>query len=152
MERNYLITKEEMKEYCRGDRHLQKSINDDLETVFEDIQNRILPSYRVDTYFLPELTEIENELVEMKVRMTETLETLKSLKTFRETLKHSSKNLDSKSKFVLTKCERSTYRIVLTPDGSHFIKRTPRGRFVDDEDYLRHLYRIRDKFVNRIKY
>ena len=135
MERNHLITKEKMKEYCRGeDRRLQKSINDDLETVFEDIQNRILPSYRVDTYFLPELTEIENELVEMKVVMTETSETLKSLKTFRKTLKHSRKIPDSKSKFVLTKCERSTYRIVLTPDGSHFIRRTSGVRFVDDDD------------------
>ena len=86
MERLELITKEEMENYCiekwnRKD-NLRISVNDDLDSFLEDLRlgkfNNPIFSYfwgskswssseeKVDTYFLPKLTEKELELVERK--------------------------------------------------------------------------------------
>ena len=150
MERSNLITKDTMKKYCQEywreklparDFHREKSINDDLETVLDDLKRGKLPTYYVDTYFLPELTEVEMTLVE------------KNDPSFRKTFRQGfwagenspqRSDLDqneigitaSTSKFILTRCGRSTYRIVLTPEGrtSHSFRRT------NTEDYYDRCY------------
>ena len=64
IERNRLITKERMENYFEEkDRH---SINDDLESLFQDLQLGSKPDYFVSTDFLPKLTEEELKLAEWK--------------------------------------------------------------------------------------
>ena len=65
---HYLITKEEMKYYClEEDRVLRKSINDDLETFFQDLEADKISShvcrYRIRSYLPPKLTENETTWV-----------------------------------------------------------------------------------------
>ena len=117
MERYYLITKEKMKKICQGDdRRLQKSFNDDLEILFEDLETGRTPTYRVDTYFLPQLTEIEMALIDKKDRNF--LETFRySFSVYPDVPEIEMKMSDSKSKFFFGISERSTFRIDLTPDG-----------------------------------
>ena len=55
-----------MEKFCKGKEEEEKSVNDDLETLFEDIQLGKEPDDCVMTYFLPMLTEHELELVERK--------------------------------------------------------------------------------------
>ena len=66
MERHRLITKEKMENFFKGKEHQKLSINDDLETLFENIQLGEEPDDDVYFYFLPKLTEHELELVESK--------------------------------------------------------------------------------------
>ena len=58
-----LITKEKMENYCNEKEDAKKSVDDDLEKLFEDIQLGKKPDEQVWTYFLPKLTEEEMELV-----------------------------------------------------------------------------------------
>ena len=123
MERSNLISKEKMKQYCQRGIYRRESINDDLERLFEDLQTGKLPCFRVDSYFLPELTEVEMALVEkydQNFRQTFRRGFLGVEKSLLSAAldKNEMKMTDSESKFVLTKCERLTYRIVLTPGGS----------------------------------
>ena len=66
-----LITKNEMMDWCSGKYNPKKSINDDLESFFEDrlldeaTTKPVTPSDAA-TYFLPSLTDEELELVEQK--------------------------------------------------------------------------------------
>ena len=66
MTRSYLITKERMEKYCKGEFGQRgDSVNDDLESLFEDIRLGKEPDDRlVLTYFLPKLTKEEMKLVE----------------------------------------------------------------------------------------
>ena len=57
------IRKDEIKNYYKGKEKAKLSINDDLAKVFETIQLGKKPDYEVDTYFLPQLTEKEIDLV-----------------------------------------------------------------------------------------
>ena len=66
MWRRQLITKEEMEKYCKGEKLEKDSVNDDLESLFEDLRRGKEPNETVPTYFLPRLTEEEMELVERK--------------------------------------------------------------------------------------
>ena len=67
LERCYLITKEEMESYCKGeDEYFKDSVNDDLESLFENIRLEKEPDEDVYTYFLPKLTEEELDLVERR--------------------------------------------------------------------------------------
>ena len=67
MWREFLITKEKMLEYSNGKVDGEKmSINDDIESLIEDIQLAKNPESFVHTYFLPQLTEEELALVERK--------------------------------------------------------------------------------------
>ena len=66
--RQELITKEEMESYCKGEQRQKDSVNDDLESIFENIRHGKEPDERVETYFLPKLTEEEIELVERSER------------------------------------------------------------------------------------
>ena len=66
LSREKLITKEKMETYCKGEKDLKESVNDDLESLFEDI--RIGKELNEDAfaYYLPKLTEKELELVERR--------------------------------------------------------------------------------------
>ena len=64
LQRSRLITKEKMESYCKGEMRWKDSVNDDLESLFENIRNGIKLWKRVETYFVPKLTEEEMELVE----------------------------------------------------------------------------------------
>ena len=66
MERDNLITKEKMESYCNEEESLKDSVNDDLESFFENIRLGKESNEDVDTYFLPKLTEEELELVERR--------------------------------------------------------------------------------------
>ena len=61
-----LITKEEMESYCKGEKDEKDSVNDDLESLFENIRLGKEPDEHVNTYFLPKLTEEELELIERR--------------------------------------------------------------------------------------
>ena len=81
MHRELLITKEKMEIICSGKAEVKEpvkdSVNDDLESMFEDIRLSKEPISSADTYFLPKLTKEELKLVEMKDQ--------KYLKTFDRT-------------------------------------------------------------------
>ena len=64
MERHRLTSKEKMEKICKGKEKQQLSVNDDLETLFENIQLGEEPDDEVCTYFLPKLTEQELKLIE----------------------------------------------------------------------------------------
>ena len=64
--RSNLITKAEMESYCKGEKWMKDSVNDDLESLFENIRLGKEPDERVNTYFLPKLTGEELELVERR--------------------------------------------------------------------------------------
>ena len=66
MSRKNLITEEKMKNYCKGKELEKESINDDLDSFFEDIRLGKQPKDWAGTYFLPKLTEEELKLVETK--------------------------------------------------------------------------------------
>ena len=61
-----LITKEAMEKYCMGEREIKDSVNDDLETFFEDLRLGKQPDEEVDVYFLPKLTKEEMKLIKRK--------------------------------------------------------------------------------------
>ena len=64
--RECLITKEKMESYCKGEKDEKDSVNDDLESLFETIRLGKDPDEKVETYFLPKLTEEELKLVERR--------------------------------------------------------------------------------------
>ena len=66
LDRINLITKEKMESYCKGEELRKDSVNDDLESFFENIRLGKEPDEDVQTYFLPKLTEEELELVEKR--------------------------------------------------------------------------------------
>ena len=55
-----------MESYCKGEKDLKESVNDDLDSLFENIRLGKEPNEEVLTYFLPKLTEEELELVERR--------------------------------------------------------------------------------------
>ena len=63
MVRRFLITKETMENYCKGKEIEKDSVNDDLESFFEDLRLGKEPQEKNFTYFLPKLTEAELVLV-----------------------------------------------------------------------------------------
>ena len=78
-----IITKENMENICRGQETRKDSVNDDLESLFEDLRlgkelswnllslKNLLgkePDKDTETYFLPKLTEEELELIEKEDR------------------------------------------------------------------------------------
>ena len=66
LKRNNLITKEKMESLCKGEHRWKDSVNDDLESFFENIRLGKELDEEVETYFLPKLTKEELELVERK--------------------------------------------------------------------------------------
>ena len=57
-----------MESYCKREKYEKDSVNDDLESLFENIRLGEEPDEKVLTYFLPKLTEEELELVERRDR------------------------------------------------------------------------------------
>ena len=66
LRRFHLITKEKMENYSKGKESRKLSVNDDLESLFDDIRLGKKPVDFVRTYFLPKLTKEELKLVERK--------------------------------------------------------------------------------------
>ena len=95
------------KKYTRRNRSTNEteSFNDDLDSLFQDIQFGKNPVENKFTYFLPKLTEEELELVE---RQDE-----KFMKTFRDpdpdVKKAEIEASESDSKFVHVACRRKTF-------------------------------------------
>ena len=101
-----LITKEEMESNCKGEKRVKDSVNDDLESFFENIQLGKEPDEYVETYFLPKLTEEELELVERRERSY--------LQTFFDKLSVDETQMmlsESDSKYVRGICWRRTFVI-----------------------------------------
>ena len=63
LRRERLITKEKMEDVCKGEGY---SVNDDLESLFENIRLGKELNEDVETYFLPKLTKEELAWVERK--------------------------------------------------------------------------------------
>ena len=109
MWRSHLITKEAMEKYCKGEDDDRKdSVNDDLESFFEDLRLGKEPNEEVLTYFLPKLTKEEMELVKRK--------DTNYLKTFmlgdHADVEEAEMNLsESDSKFIDAFCHRRTSTI-----------------------------------------
>ena len=62
-----LITKEKMINYCLGKyEHDKQSVNDDLNSFFDDLRLDKNPKSWAHTYFLPKLTDEEMNLIEDK--------------------------------------------------------------------------------------
>jgi len=59
-----LITKERMESYCMGKNAEKASVNDDLESSFDNLRLGKEPDEQNWTYFLPKLTQEELDLVE----------------------------------------------------------------------------------------
>ena len=67
MRRWKLITKEKMESHSKGEEGVRHdSVNDDLESLFENIRLGKVPDEEVTTYFLPKLTKKELDLVERR--------------------------------------------------------------------------------------
>ena len=62
MRRFGLITKEKMENYCKK----EESVNDDLESLFDDLRLGKGPKEYASTNFFPKLTQEQMELVERK--------------------------------------------------------------------------------------
>ena len=107
LERKKLITKEAMEEYCKGEEDEKVSVNDDLESFFEDLRLGKEPDQSVFTYFLPKLTEEEMKLVERKDKSY--FETF--LQLFPDVKEAEMKLSESDSKFVQGRGYRSTFTI-----------------------------------------
>ena len=119
--RDLLITKEKRKLICSGEGYRQKdhetptggetyehSVGDDLEIFFEDIKlgNKLLPL--AWTYFSPELTPKEMELVEKKDQ--EYMRSFKMLNNA-DVNEPEMKLSSSSSKYVSAYCRRRTITI-----------------------------------------
>ena len=55
-----------MESYCKGEKVEKDLVNDDLESLFENIRLRKEPKKYANTYFSPKLTEEELELVKRR--------------------------------------------------------------------------------------
>ena len=108
MYRWYLISKEQMESYCKGQETKKESVNDDLESLFKDLQLGKEPDEHVRTYFLPKLTKEELELVERKVYWF--MYTF-SFEMDADVLKSDMEASESDSKFVEGKGDRITFTI-----------------------------------------
>ena len=121
MYRDLLVTKEKMKRICTGKGYRQKdhetpaggytykdSVADDLEAFFEEIRLGRKPLPMAWTYFLPELTLHEMELVENKDQIY--FRTFKWL--YNADVNETEMNLSSAtSKYVSAYCRRTTIGI-----------------------------------------
>ena len=117
MSRRELITKEKMENYCKGnDDNRKHSVNDDLESLFEDIRHGKELDEAVWTYFLPKLTKKELELIEKKD--TSYLETF-SLRN-PDVSEAEMKLSESDSKFVRGWCWRKTFTIENSSSQNYF--------------------------------
>ena len=108
--RKNLITKEAMENHCREEK--SDSVNDDLESLFENLRLGKEPEKNVPTYFLPKLTEEELKLVEQRDQ--------RYLKTipFGDVPETEMMLSESDSKYVNARGRRSTFTIENFPENS----------------------------------
>ena len=130
LQRWKLITKEKMESYCLGKEDQKKSINDDLESFFENLQHGEPIPYSVehnDLYFLPKLTREELKLVERKDS--------NYMKTFihwdPDVNEAEMKLSESNAKYLLAKSARKTIRIMNNKRRNPFRNRRSPSRFRD---------------------
>ena len=64
--RHHLITKERMENYCKGKELQKESVNDDFESLIQNLRLGKQPDNWRSTYFLPKLTTKELKLVQSK--------------------------------------------------------------------------------------
>ena len=124
LNRQNLMTKEKMLDYCNGKKDEKVSVNEDLDSLFEDLRLGKEPDKELNIYFLPQLTEEELELVERKDE--------NFMDTFEDTLwkkwggKESADESadvkrtemaasESDSKYVYGRGQRKTYTIEISP-------------------------------------
>ena len=118
MYRAHLITKEKMVDYSKGkfadeDGDFKESVNDDLDSFFQKLQNGQLEEEEVWTFYLPMLTKEELKLVEQ--RNQQHLESYfwhydgRNPDIDKEEMDKS----ESKSKFVRGACTRCTFMLTL---------------------------------------
>ena len=100
----FLITKEEMENYCKGKEDAKDSVNDDLESFFEDLRLGKEPEEDVSTYFLPKLTGEELESVEK-----EDMAYLETLIYHTDVEEAEMMHSESDSKFVYESGSRKTF-------------------------------------------
>ena len=62
----FLQISAKMESYCKGEESNKDSVNDDLESLFENIRLGKEPDEEVTTYFLPKLTKKELDMVERR--------------------------------------------------------------------------------------
>ena len=111
LEREKIITKEKMESFCKGEEYFTDSVNDDLESFFQNLRLGKEPDEDVQTYFLPKLTEEELKLVEKS--------DTSYFKTFYEGAWGRNPDVDetekmlfeSDSKYVYGWCDRRTFVI-----------------------------------------
>ena len=105
-----LITKEAMEKFCKGEKHEKKSVNDDLESLVDDLRLGNEPNEKVHSYFLPKLAEEERKLVQSKD--SSYFETLSWSRFGDPDVPEAEMQLsESKSKFVEGHGLRSTFTI-----------------------------------------
>ena len=132
MAKRHLITKERFNKFCSGKEIEKLSINDDFESLLNDLRVGEEPDdEQIWSYFLPKLTEEELDLVEKKdfnymsnfdlwIKCAD--KTRGEMKPLFE-LKSESK--DWESKFAFVECERQTFMINLNKDESYRELRPP---------------------------
>ena len=137
LRRQELITKEMMEDYCKGRNDQKDSVNDDLESFFEELRIGKVPDEWVFTYFLPKLTEKELELVERKDPAY--FETFRY--GFRSMREAYMKPTDSDTKFVQGLCGRKTFTINIPHQtSSNNSTVVPRIRWSFDPNFARDMY------------
>ena len=108
MWRRNLITKEKMENYCKGEKSTKESVNDDFESLFEDIRLGKKPKSQMGTYFLPKLTTQELKLV---ARKRDSFMHTFLFKMGADVSEAEMKLSESDSKFVRGICRRKTFTI-----------------------------------------
>ena len=110
LKRDSLITQEKVESYSNGEHSFRRiSVNDDLETLFEELQLGKKPSFSVQTYYLPKLTKDKMALVDLKD--TNFLSTFYESENPDVTKKEMELSV-SDSKFIFGQCRRRTFRII----------------------------------------
>ena len=58
MAKREIVTKETMEKYCKGEKWQKNSVNEDLESFFDDIRFGKVPDEVITTYFFPKYVNI----------------------------------------------------------------------------------------------
>ena len=112
MRRWNIIKKEKMENFTLGKEDQIESVNDDLDSMFEDIRLKKEPSESNWTYFLPKLTQEELKLVATKdPNYFKTFQKAKLDPNYPDVIEAELKLSESKSKFVEGNCERETFTL-----------------------------------------
>ena len=130
-----LITKEKMMDFCKGEEHAKESVNDDLESMVEDIRLGKKRNDAVITYFFPELTEEELNLVEEEDN--DFMYTFEKREDY-EYIKYKMEESESDSLFVFGACLRNTFSIEnpLPKNNGHFENYSNRCSLLCSFQYL----------------